>query len=67
MNTLYAYLPCYNESGNIKALIEAWITEKDALSERGYKLQTFYIGPSRRVSSALWMETIHISPRLSII
>ncbi len=39
MNTLYAYLPCYNESGNIKALIEAWITEKDALSERGYKLQ----------------------------
>lgn len=39
MNTLYAYLPCYNESGNIQALIESWIQEKDALSKQGYQLE----------------------------
>ncbi len=39
MNTLYAYLPCYNEAGNIKALIEAWLDEKDALWEEGYELK----------------------------
>jgi len=39
MNKLYAYLPCYNESGNIQALIEAWIAEKAALSGEGYELE----------------------------
>ena len=29
METLYAYLPCYNEAGNIQALIEAWLNEKE--------------------------------------
>lgn len=39
MDTLYAYLPCYNEAGNIQALIEAWLGEKDRLQEEGYELQ----------------------------
>lgn len=39
MNLLYAYLPCYNEAGNIQALIEAWLAEKDALLEEGYELK----------------------------
>lgn len=39
MDTLYAYLPCYNEAGNIQALIEAWLSEKDRLQEEGYELQ----------------------------
>lgn len=39
MNKLYAYLPCYNESGNIQALIESWLNEKEALLKEGYELE----------------------------
>lgn len=39
MNKLYAYLPCYNESGNIQALVESWLSEKAALLEKGYELK----------------------------
>lgn len=31
MKKLYAYLPCYNESGNIQALIENWLAEEEIL------------------------------------
>lgn len=39
MSKLYAYLPCYNESGNIKALIEGWLAEKETLLGEGYELE----------------------------
>ena len=38
MILLYAYLPCYNEEGNIQALIEAWLNEKEELNAKGYEL-----------------------------
>lgn len=39
MNKLYAYLPCYNESGNIQALVENWLAEKESLQQSGYSLE----------------------------
>ncbi|MBS6396202.1 MAG: glycosyltransferase [Clostridiales bacterium] len=39
MNKLYAYLPCYNESGNIQALIEGWLNEKETLLNKGFDLE----------------------------
>lgn len=39
MSKLYAYLPCYNESGNIRALVEGWLAEKETLAEEGYELE----------------------------
>lgn len=39
MNKLYAYLPCYNEAGNIEALVEGWLSEAAGLRERGYELE----------------------------
>lgn len=39
MNKLFVYLPCYNESGNIQALIEGWLAEKEALLKKGYALE----------------------------
>lgn len=38
MNKIYACLPCYNESENIGALIEAWIAQYDAILDKGYEL-----------------------------
>lgn len=38
MNKIYVYLPCYNEAGNIRCLTEAWLAEREALSEKGYEL-----------------------------
>ena len=39
MNKLYAYLPCYNEAGNIQPLIKAWLKEKDKLLQLDYQLE----------------------------
>ena len=38
MNTLYVYLPCYNEAGNIRALVEEWMAETERLAASGYTL-----------------------------
>ena len=38
MNKLFAYLPCYNESGNIESLIHEWLKEKDSLLAQNYEL-----------------------------
>ncbi|MDE7244750.1 MAG: glycosyltransferase [Oscillospiraceae bacterium] len=39
MNKLYAYLPCYNEAGNIEALVNNWLAESAGLQKRGYALE----------------------------
>ena len=39
MNTLYAFLPCYNEGLNIGVLIDEWMEQKDKLAAAGYDLQ----------------------------
>jgi len=38
VRTLYALLPCYNESLNIEALIENWLLQEQELSRSGYAL-----------------------------
>lgn len=38
MKTLFVYLPCYNEAGNIRSLIEEWMAEQPALASAGYAL-----------------------------
>ncbi len=60
MNKLYAYLPCYNESGNIQALIEAWIAEKDALSEEGYELEVIPIDDKSTDSTLAIIRSLEI-------
>jgi dolichol-phosphate mannosyltransferase len=39
MNKLFVYLPCYNEAGNIQALVEGWLAEKESLNQKGYELE----------------------------
>lgn len=43
MNKLYVYLPCYNESGNIEALIQEWLSEKEPLKDNGFILEVIPI------------------------
>lgn len=38
MKTLFVYLPCYNEAGNIRALVEEWVVEQARLAAEGYDL-----------------------------
>lgn len=38
MKRLFMYLPCYNEAGNISALIDEWLNEKEKLASSGYEL-----------------------------
>ena len=37
MPTLFVYLPCYNEAGNLRRLTEEWLAE-EALARTGYQL-----------------------------
>lgn len=39
MKKLFAYLPCYNEAGNIQALVEEWLAQEPRLREEGYALE----------------------------
>jgi len=39
MNRLRVYLPCYNEAGNIRRLVEEWLAEAPRLEESGYELR----------------------------
>lgn len=39
MNKLHVYLPCYNEAGNIRLLVEEWLTEADPMEKAGYELR----------------------------
>lgn len=32
MPTLFVYLPCYNEAGNLRRLTEEWLAEAEALA-----------------------------------
>ena len=43
MKTIFAILPCYNEQENIAALMDAWLSQQEALSEKGYSLQVIAI------------------------
>lgn len=36
---LYAYLPCYNEAGNIGKLTGEWLEESEQLAAEGYRLE----------------------------
>lgn len=38
MPTLFVYLPCYNEAGNLRRLTEEWLAEAEALARTGYQL-----------------------------
>lgn len=38
MNKLYAYLPCYNEAGNIEKLVNGWLETRTQLRDKGYEL-----------------------------
>jgi len=38
MNKLRVYLPCYNEAGNIRRLVEEWLAEADPTGKEGYEL-----------------------------
>ena len=38
LNTLYAILPCYNEEENIGPLMESWLSQREALRQRGLDL-----------------------------
>lgn len=38
MKKIFVFLPCYNESGNIAALMDEWLALEDKLKERGYLL-----------------------------
>ena len=39
MNKLCAYLPCYNEAGNIEALVQNWLAAAADLRTQGYALE----------------------------
>lgn len=43
MNRIFVFLPCYNEAGNIGALIDDWLSLDSALLEKGYKLCVYGI------------------------
>lgn len=43
MNKIFAFLPCFNEEGNIRALAEAWQAETSAFEAKGLSLQIFAI------------------------
>lgn len=67
MSILYVYLPCYNEAGNIQALIEAWLREKDALQEEGYDLKIIPVddkSTDNTLEIIRSMETVHPEVRV---
>ena len=43
MNKVFAILPCYNEEGNIAALVEKWIEIRSNLYDFGYELNVYCI------------------------
>lgn len=43
MNKLYAYLPCYNEAGNIEKLVNGWLEIRERLIDKGYELSVIPI------------------------
>ncbi|MEA5015826.1 MAG: glycosyltransferase [Candidatus Limiplasma sp.] len=46
MKTIFAIMPCYNEQENIGALIDAWLSQQEALLKRGCLLQIIAIDDS---------------------
>lgn len=61
MRRLIAYLPCYNESGNIAALTGRWLEQADALRAEGCSLE---IVPIDDKSSDATLEIIRALERL---
>ena len=53
MRILYSYIPCYNEEGNISALLDLWISERQRLKESGFELRVVPIDDKSKDSTLM--------------
>jgi len=63
MNRLIVYLPCYNEEGNIEALVREWLLEKDQIASSGYVLEIVPIDDKSKDRTLEIMKSLEANHR----
>ena len=58
MSKIRVYLPCYNEAGNIVALVEEWLAEREKLTLDGYDLEIVTIDDKSRDNTLALMREL---------